>query len=98
MSVSKRQDWIARLLRFKQGSFTVDEFCRREGVSSSSFYLWKQRIAADPPTHAFVPLTVARDEPSPPLEVAFPNGIVIRVPADAHALRTLFALAREASC
>ena len=81
----------------KQGSFTVTEFCRLEGVSTSSFYLWKQRLAIEPPTTAFVPLTVD-DDPSPPVEVAFPNGIVIRVPADARSLRTLFALAREASC
>ena len=98
MSASKRQAWITRLLRFKQGSFTVAEFCRREGVSTSSFYLWKQRLAIEPPTTAFVPLTVDDDDPSLPIEVAFPNGIVIRVPADARSLRTLFALAREASC
>lgn len=98
MSASKRQAWITRLLRFKQGSFTVTEFCRLEGVSTSSFYLWKQRLAIEPPTTAFVPLTVDDDDPSLPIEVAFPNGIVIRVPADARSLRTLFALAREASC
>ncbi len=98
MSASRRQAWITRLLRFKQGSFTVTEFCRLEGVSTSSFYLWKQRLAIEPPTTAFVPLTVDDDDPSLPIEVAFPNGIVIRVPADARSLRTLFALAREASC
>ena len=100
MSESKRQEWAVRLQRFQQNPSSVEAFCRSEGVSSASFYLWKRRLAAEPTpaTPTFVPLTVAGTPTSLPVEVAFPNGIVIRVPADAHALRTLFALAREASC
>ena len=101
MSASKRQEWTTRLQRFRENPSSVAAFCRTEGVSSASFYLWKRRLAADPPTPAtptFVPLTVAHTPPSPPVEVTFPNGIVLRVPADAESLRTLFALAREASC
>jgi hypothetical protein len=100
MSQSKRQEWAVRLRRFQQNPSSVEAFCRTEGVSSASFYLWKRRLAAEPtpamPT--FDPLTVAHTPPSPPVEVTFPNGIVIRVPADAQSLRTLFSLAREASC
>ena len=100
MSESKRQEWITRLQRFQENPSSVAAFCRQEGVSSASFYLWKRRLAAEPttPTHTFVPLTIAHTPPPPPVEVAFPNGIVIRVPADAQSLRTLFALVREASC
>ena len=100
MSESKRQEWAARLQRFQQNPSSVEAFCRHEGVSSASFYLWKRRLAAEPTPAAptFVPLTVAHTPPSPPVEVTFPNGIVIRVPADAQSLRTLFSLAREESC
>jgi len=100
MSDSKRQEWIARLKRFQEKPSSVHAFCRSEGVSSASFYLWKRRLAAEPTTTTttFVPITVAHTPTSPPVEVAFPNGIVIRIPADAHSLRTLFALAREESC
>jgi len=101
MSESKRQEWAARLRRFQQNPSSVEAFCRSEGVRSASFYLWKRRLAVEPTTPTtptFVPITVADTPPSPPVEVTFPNGIVIRVPADAQSLRTLFSLAREASC
>ena len=100
MSDSKRQEWITRLQRFQENPSSVTAFCRIEGVSSASFYLWKRRLASEPTptTPTFVPITVADTPTSPPVEVAFPNGIVIRVPADAHSLRTLFSLAREESC
>ena len=100
MSESKRQDWITRLQRFQENPSTVAAFCRIEGVSSASFYLWKRRLAVETTTTTptFIPITVADTPTSPPIEVAFPNGIVIRIPADAQALRTLFSLAREASC
>jgi hypothetical protein len=100
MSESKRQEWAARLQRFQENPSSVAAFCRVEGVSSASFYLWKRRLAAEPttPTPSFVPLTITDTPPSPPVEVAFPNGIVIRLPAGARSLHTLFALAREAAC
>ena len=104
MSESKRHEWAARLRRFQQNPSSVEAFCRSEGVSSASFYLWKRRLAIEPTTPTtpttptFVPITVAHTPPSPPVEVTFPNGIVIRVPADAQSLRTLFALAGEATC
>ena len=100
MSESKRHEWTARLRRFQQNPSSVAAFCRIEGVSSASFYLWKRRLAAEPTpaTPTFVPLTIADMPTAPPVEVAFPNGVVIRLPADAQSLRTLFALAREASC
>lgn len=99
MSESKRQEWAARLQRFQENPSSIAAFCRSEGVSSASFYLWKRRLAVGPTptTPTFVPLTITASRPAP-IEVAFPNGIVFRLPADEHALRTLFALAREASC
>lgn len=97
MSDSKRQEWTTRLQRFQENPSSVAAFCRTEGVSSASFYLWKRRLAVEP-TPTFVPITVADTPTAPPVEVAFPSGIVIRIPADAHSLRTLFSLAREASC
>lgn len=100
MSESKRQEWTTRFQRFQENPSSVARFCRSEGVSSASFYLWKRRLAAEPTTTTptFIPITVADTPTSPPVEVAFPNGIVIRISADAQSLRTLFALAREESC
>ncbi len=103
MSDSKRQEWIARLKRFQeQKHFSVPAFCRTEGISPASFYLWRRRLADKPreptTTPTFVPLTIAHAPHTASVEVAFPNGIVFRLPADEHSLRALFALAREASC
>ncbi len=94
MSDRRREEWAGRLQRFHENPCPVAAFCRREGVSSASFYLWKGRLVAVPPTPAFVPLTVADDAPPPPVEVVFPNGIVIRVPAGGESFRTVLALAR----
>jgi hypothetical protein len=100
MSESKRQEWAARLQRFQENPSSIASFCRSEGVSSASFYLWKRRFAVGPTptTPTFVPLTITHTPTASAVEVAFPNGIVFRLPADEQALRTLFALAREASC
>jgi hypothetical protein len=104
MSDSKRQEWIARLKRFQEKPTSVQAFCRSEAISSASFYLWRRRLADQPcqTTTSFVPLTIAHlpppASPTTPVEVAFPNGIVFRLPADEQSLRTLFTLAREASC
>ena len=97
---SKRQEWIARLKRFQEKPTSVHAFCRAEGISSASFYLWKRRLAVEPTptTPTFIPLTITHTPTATAVEVAFPNGIIFRLPADQHALRTLFALAREASC
>jgi hypothetical protein len=32
------------LRRFDAASATVDEFCAREGLSTSSFYRWRERL------------------------------------------------------
>ena len=103
MSDSKRQEWIARLERFQeQKPSSVPAFCRTEGISTASFYLWRRRLADESrqttTPAAFVPLTIAHTPQPASVEVAFPNGIVLRLPADEHSLRALFALAREASC
>ena len=41
----KLQEWTERLARFKKSNQTVSSFCAAEGVSTPSFYKWKQRLA-----------------------------------------------------
>jgi transposase-like protein len=102
--------WRDRLARFRRGKMTVVEFCRREGVSSPSFYQWRKRLKQDaretfgrsgegPPSN-----DSDRAHPfvplallSPVAEVELPNGIRIRVPAaDTHALHAAVLAAKEA--
>lgn len=42
------QSWRAVLERFDGAATTVKEFCRREGLTRSSFFLWRSRLGAVP--------------------------------------------------
>ncbi len=41
------QGWREVLRRFAAAATTVDAFCAREGLSSSSFYRWRERLRRD---------------------------------------------------
>lgn len=43
-SPQKIKEWTSRLERFAESKQTVGEFCRHEGVSEASLYLWKKRL------------------------------------------------------
>ena len=45
MDPVKVQLWHKRFARFKYSGQTVDRFCRDEGVSVPSFYLWRKKLA-----------------------------------------------------
>ena len=54
----KSREWRRRFLRFEKHPSTIKEFCRREGVSEPSFYLWRKRLGlkdAPKPTPAESP-------------------------------------------
>ena len=89
---AKQREWRERLRRFSKGNWTVAEFCRREGVSSPSFYQWSRRLRGakrvKPASRkeAFVPVRIAA-----PLsvELRLPNGATFSLPAgDAGLLAT----------
>ena len=40
--------WRALLERFDGAEMTVKEFCLREGLTRSSFFLWRSRLRAKP--------------------------------------------------
>lgn len=48
----KVKEWKSRLVRFAESKQTVAEFCRQEGVSDASFYLWKKKLRATRETSA----------------------------------------------
>ena len=41
-----RAQWQALLARAARSDLGVREFCRREGVSTASFYTWRNRLGA----------------------------------------------------
>jgi hypothetical protein len=100
---SKREvEWRSRLARFHREHLTVAEFCRREGISTPSFYQWKKRLKEEPQRSRAARRSgkgsaaasksnrfVAVNVSSAAVaEVEFPNGVRVRVPAaNAEALR-----------
>jgi transposase-like protein len=86
-SNQKRTLWHKRLQRFAQSKLSVTEFCRREGVSAASFYQWRRKLADSSPDDLaqqspgrahFIPVEVAA---TTGLEVRFPNGVRLTLPA-----------------
>jgi len=40
----RRAQWQALIARAEQSELSVTEFCRRESVSTASFYTWRNRL------------------------------------------------------
>jgi transposase len=85
--VATRRLWVERLERFGRANQTVAQFCAAEGVSVPSFYVWKRTLASDatspdPVTPTLVPIRLTPSPAAPPIEVVFPSGTVLRLPAD----------------
>jgi hypothetical protein len=84
--------WRLRLRRQATGGLSIPGFCKRERVSTASFYAWRRRLAAppvatpsDPPL--FVPIRLDPTSPahdtSPDLgfEIELPHRIRLRCSA-----------------
>ncbi len=106
MGVKQRQSgevlWRDRLARFRKSKLTVAEFCRQEGISNPSFYQWRKRLAEKPkPVRSRAKTTRSRLVPvkvssSALVEIEFPNGIQMRVPAgNPEALRAVILAGQE---
>lgn len=86
--------WRSHLERQSLSGLTVREYCQREGFSQASFYNWRKRLRSSPATPPavstssipFVELTDLLTRPSSrtpwQMEVALPNGIVVRLARD----------------
>lgn len=70
--MSKTEEWSARLSRHDPRE-SVTTFCRREGVSTASFYYWRRRVGS-----RFVEVNVTTKTPL----VVEVGGARIDVPVD----------------
>jgi len=88
--------WRRRLRQQPGSGLTIQQFCKREGVSTTSFHAWKRRLAlraAFPATtsraSAFVPVIVppAREPhpsgPAPLVTIRLANGGQVLLPLTA---------------
>jgi len=89
----KAQEWRRRLRRFHKSRQSVTTFCRQEGVSPCSFYLWKKRLAevSQPMASAVEPpagFRAVRLLRAAGIDVQLPGVTQLVVPtADAESLR-----------
>lgn len=81
--LSLEHTWRLRLRRQAASGLSIVAFCRREDVSSASFYAWRRRLATPPLAERpdlplFVPLEF---DPAPRLEETSPShGFEIELP------------------
>src|SRR4051812_21414444 len=77
-----RQSWVERMARFAAAGLSVVAFCSAEGVSTQSFYYWRQKLACDAPsTSPAAPrlLPVHLLAPTCSVEIVLPGGTLLRV-------------------
>jgi hypothetical protein len=88
--LGREHTWRRRLRRQAVCGLSIPEFCSREGVSTASFYAWRRRLTAPPPTTQpdsplFVPLHFdSRSEataPSHRFEIERPHRVRLRCDA-----------------
>ena len=89
--------WRRRVRRFGRSGLTVVRFCEEEGVSTASFYRWRNRLADQGPTtrNADARRWATTDGVVPPsfqavrvtgaaasISIQLPGGVRVEVPAD----------------
>jgi|SRR5271155_758968 len=91
VDLGKLAVWQARLRRFAESGSSIAKFCRQEGVSAPSFYLWRKRLDKNrgsvgsakrlPARQSFVPVRLTATA-ALPIIIRLPNGVRVRLPGD----------------
>jgi len=78
------QFWRRAMARWKKSEQSIRAFCVTHQLSEASFHGWRRELArrdqANLPAVSFVPLQLRAEAL---LEVALPNGLIVRAPAAA---------------
>ena len=80
----RRSYWRTLLARWQRSGLSVRAFCREEGLSEPSFYLWRRKLdQAHNIKPTFIPVHVVTDEDrqaaSGSIEIVLANGRSLRV-------------------
>lgn len=108
--MATRVEWAERVERWERSGLSAEKFARREGYKPKQLYWWRWKLRADRPSHPspsslteaprFLPVHVVTDASAvapEPIEIALPNGRVVRVRPgfDPATLERVLALAAE---
>ena len=88
------QNWQERIEDYQASGLSVEEFCQQEEVSKATFYRWVNQLRDGIPQAIleagqvrkeiasgeaeFLPVAIKAS----PIEIEFPNGMVVRLPLD----------------
>lgn len=95
LSSGKAAAWRRRVRRFERAGMTVERFCEEEGVSASTFYRWRKKLAGRRTpirdgNHATVFQAVRVTPADTPLAIQLPGGVRVEVPtANLDAVRAV---------
>jgi transposase len=89
--MATRDVWEQRVEQWRKSGLGVEDFAAREGIKSRQLVWWRWKLSTSPSPSAvsapvqFLPVRVVDVPPRPrgavvPLEIALPNGRVVRVP------------------
>ena len=76
-----RKQWTEIVKRFESSGLSTRDFCRREGLASSSLQRWRLRLGsvATPEFVEIVPETASSTSSADwSLDVSLPNGVSLR--------------------
>ena len=98
--------WRQRFQRFEHSGLSAVAFCAKEGVSTATFYAWRQRLRQQNagqvgPADGATRLVPVRLLPAAaPVEVVLPGGLVLRLTpgCDIDFVRALVATLGERPC
>lgn len=83
-SEGKEQFWRRMVEGHSKSGASVRDWCDRHGVSEPSFYAWRRELTkrdAGGDRLGLLPVTITPSVAQAPLEICWPDGVVVRVPA-----------------
>jgi transposase-like protein len=81
-----KADMFQLIEKWKAGTLTIKSFCHQQGIASSVFHYWnrKHKQSKQKSKGGFIPIEVqsaVEPLPSPVIEITYPNGLVLKLPA-----------------
>ena len=82
--MEQRQFWEMAIKTWRSSGLSVRDFCKQEGLSASTLYSWRKKLAKDNDSieeanfPAFIEVTVPKSKPAP-LELLLTSGNILRI-------------------
>lgn len=76
---SKQEQWAERVAQWRSSGLSQTAWCREAGLSLSSFGYWQRKLSWAVGPGGLMPIRVSAAPEG--LQVRFPNGIVVGMPA-----------------